>query len=301
MTSGSTTQNQHGNQAKRRNHTVPKALLKRWLTEADGKLGHWVLDCKSGDIDFRLGSEASFAIRDFVYVPIRSHNGAAPYRDETVEDWFSLGENDLALVTDWILKKEPIEHRTKAVGRLLQAVIALGFRSAYEYDTMARAVKSTNQMLSNEEVARLVVDSFKKTYTGKLRQFANWDYAIVEAPEEPLLVCDRPMFDMTVSNSQEELLVVPLTPFLMLTATAPSDRARTGPSWTQGAVASANIVSLANHLSVERARQFVVGALDQLKKIQPRFLHGAFESRKATDGLVIQGRTFGMRVPTSEF
>ena len=70
MTSGKITKNQQGRSAKRRNHTVPKALLKHWRTAVDGTVGYWVLDCDTGQVAFKPGSEASFAVSEFRYVPV---------------------------------------------------------------------------------------------------------------------------------------------------------------------------------------------------------------------------------------
>ena len=301
MASESITKNQQGKPAKHRNHTVPKALLKRWLTAFDGNVGHWVLDCDSGQIEFKPGAEASFAISEFRYVPVRTPDGQAQYRDETVEDWFSRGENDLALITDCLLKKESLADRGNAVGGLIQAAILLGFRSAYEYEMFERVMTSADPSLADDEIARRVVDHFRSTYSRKLKQFATWDYQIVPNPGESLLVCDRPMFDMTVHRLGQGMLVIPLAPSLMLVATPPSERSRKSLSFTVSDKTSSQIVTLANRFSVERARRFVVGLPDQLKAIQPAFATSALEARKATDQIVFEDTTLRGRVSISEF
>lgn len=283
------TWNCQGKPAKHRNHTVPKALLKRWLTEVDGTVGHWVLDCETGQIAFHRGAEASFAIREYRYVPVREPDGQAAYRDETIEDWFSLGENDLALITDRLLKKESLANREKATGGFIQAAILLGFRSAYEYEVFEHIVNSANPLLTNHEIARFVLDHFRTTYSQKLRQFYNWDYQIVPSPEQSLLVCDRPMFDMTVHRLRQQMIVIPLAPSLMLVASPPSDRSRRSFSLTISDKSSSKVAILANQFTVERARQFVVGLPDQLKKVQPAFAAQVFQTRKATDQVVFEG------------
>jgi hypothetical protein len=287
-----TIKNQRGKPAKRRNHTVPKAILKRWLTQVGGHVGHWVLDCTTGQISFKVGTEASFAVSEFRYVPVRTPAGQAPYRDEFVEDWFSRGENDLALITDRLLENRSLQETGSAAGGFIQAAILLGFRSAYEYEMLEQLLTSTDSSLVEDEISRRVVDHFKSTYSSKLRQFANWNYQVIPSATDPLLICDRPMFDMTTHRLKQDMLVIPLAPSLMLVATPPSDRARKNLKLTVSDRTSSKIVTLANEFTVERARQFVVGFHDQLKVIQPRFDTSEFQKRKATDRLVLEPQRY---------
>lgn len=289
--------NKQGVNAKRRNHTVPKALLKRWQLPHEDNVGHWVLDCTCGEISFKQGGEASFAISDYLYVPVRRVGEQNPYRDESVEDWFSKGENDLALCTDQLLAGGTSLNKSKAIPGLIQAAILLGFRSAYEYEMLGRVIVSHKPKSSQEEVAKLIVDHFKDTYSQKLRQFANWDWQTVSVEEEKLLICDRPMFDMTVHKNPQDLLAIPLAPTLMLFATPPCDRSRSGLTFVVGNKTSSKLISIANYYTVERARQFVVGSLEQLTLIKEEFTPSKFKARKATDQLVIQGSTFQKRLP----
>lgn len=282
------TKNLRGHSAKHRNHTVPKALLKRWLTEYNGRKGHWVLDCRTGHIAFHIGSKASFAISEFRYVPVRKTVGKKPYRDESLEDWFSQGENALARITDHLLEKQLLPSHGNVVGDFIQSAILLGFRSAYEYEILANVLTSADPSLAEDEIGRLVVDHFRSTYAHKLDQFSNWDYQVVPAPSESLLVCDRPMFDMTVHRLGQEMLVIPLAPSLMLIATPPSDRLRKELRFTVSDKTTSKIVTLTNHFTVERARQFVIGLPEQLKEVQPRFATSSFNQRKATDRLVVE-------------
>ncbi len=300
MIPGLVTTNQHGKPAKRRNHTVPKALLKRWLAEVDGTQGHWVLDCDTGKVTFKPGTEASFAISEFRYVPVRAPKGQTPYRDETVEDWFSQGENDLARITDHILNKQSLGGRDNAVGGFIQAAILLGFRSAYEYEMLESVMLSKEPQLPGDEIGRRVVDHFRAAYSHKLTQFANWDYLVIHNPGEALLVCDRPMFDMTIHRLRQEMLVIPLAPSLMLVATPPSDRGRQSLSFSVSDKSTREIATLANRFAVERARQFIVGRRDQLEAVQHSIVSSAFQTRKADDQFVIEGEGFSERVSVSE-
>lgn len=275
------TKNQSGQNAKRRNHTVPKCLLKRWLTHLDGSSGHWTLDCAGNYVFFHAGKDAEFAIRDYRYVPVRSSQDGNAYRDESLEDWFAQGENDFASVTDRILAGEQIKASEGSFGGFLQAAILLGFRSWYEYTIAEQELKSRRPDLSDEQRECMIVDGFKKVYSSKLHQFKNWDYMLISKLSEPLLLCDRPLFDMTVSSPPQDCLFIPLAPDLLLIGTAPGDSTRDTAifSFTTGS----NMARRANEMTVERAREFIVGTEAQLIALMPKFTPGKFNGRKATD------------------
>lgn len=290
MSAGSITQNKTGKNAKRANHTVPRALLKRWLTTVNGLEGCWYLDCATGAIRFELGNKASFAISEYRYVPIRMPEDGAPYRDESIEDWFSTGENDLARITDLVLQRQSLQGLDGAGGGFLQAAILLGFRSSYEYQCLEDALITFDSGLSTDEVARRVLDQFRKTYSRKLREFSNWEYQIVCTPDVPLLVCDRPMFDMTLHEEKMDILMIPLAPTLLMFAKPPEDRDSKHLKLTISTEPNENLARLSNIFSVKRARGFVVGALEQLQAIQPEFFGSKFANRKATDRIVVESK-----------
>lgn len=288
MSAGSTTQNRLGKNAKHANHTVPKALLKRWLTTVNGQEGLWYLDCATGAIRFELGKKASFAISEYRYVPVRASAEGAIYRDESIEDWFSTGESDLARITDLVLQGQSLQGLDASGGGFLQAAILLGFRSSYEYQLLEDALIASDPDMSMDAVARRVLDQFRKTYSLKLREFSNWDYQIVRTPDVPLLVCDRPMFDMTLHEQRLEILTIPLAPTLLMFATPPKDRDSKHLTLTISTKLDENLARLSNISTAERARGFVVGRLDQLQAIQPEFLGNKFENRRATDRIVVE-------------
>ena len=290
MLTNNITLNADGKPAKRNNHTVPKALLKRWLTTHQGQIGHWVLECTSNQVSFKPGSEARFAISDYRFVPVREDDGTTPYRDEAVENWFSRGENDLALITDLLLRKAPLPQNTGAIGGFVQAVILLGYRSAYEYLLQERLLGSTDASLSEWALGRKVVDHFRRTYSQKLEQFKNWDYRLFFCTDEQVLVCDRPLFDMTVHHSKTEMLLIPLSPSLILVASPPKDRSRKDLTLTTADLKSSGIAALANKFTIERARQFVIGTPELLLAIQSSFHPEAFAARMASDQVVRSGR-----------
>lgn len=272
-----------GESAKHKNHTVPKGLLKRWLAENEGKKGYWVLDCNSGTVQFRKGENASFAIKEFRYVPVRYTKEGTAYRDEWLENWFSLGESDLAAVIDKVVADKIDAVTDKVRTGFITAVIMLGFRSAYEFSCVESLLRDRSPDSSDEEIGRDVVDHFASLYATKLAQFKNWDFKLFNGMDEPLLLGDRPLFDMTVTASKQQGMLIALTPDHFLSGTPPEDPTRTTMSfaWLKGA--GGKMAAQLNHMTAERARQFIVGEKEQLIALQPHFSEQKFTERKSKD------------------
>jgi hypothetical protein len=239
------------------------------------------LDCQANQAYFYASQDADFAIREYGYVPVRESADGEQYRDQSLEDWFSQGENDFSLITDRILAGEPSRVPAGAYGGFLQAAILLGFRSRYEYTCVEQELKNRRPGLTDEERSRLVIDAFKALYSAKLHQFKHWDYMLISNLSEPLLVCDRPLFDMTVSSAPDDCVFLPLAPDLLLVGTPPQDPARN--SATFELAKGGNLARQANEMTVERAREFLVGTKAQLVALMPRFTAEKFQERKARD------------------
>lgn len=284
--------NQYGGKAKRQNHTVPRGLLKHWMCEKDGDEGHWVLDVPTASISFWPGKKAKFAISEYQYVPVRTPTNAGPYRDQEVEDWFMVGETDLAIVIEGLVKGTPLTNTSKSFASFIQAAILLGYRSAYEYDVLGRDFASKHPNESPVEIAVRVVDAFKTTYSVKLQQFSNWDYQILTDQPEPLMICDRPLFDMTIHRSGTPVLEIPLTPSMLMVATPPQDPNRRGFTFQVLNHSAKKLTDLANKFTVERARQFVVGHPEQLRAVQHMFAPQKLADRMKTDRMLVVVGTF---------
>lgn len=282
------TTNLAGKSAKHKNHTVPKGLLKRWLAENEGKKGYWVLDCNSGTVQFRKGENASFAIKEFRYVPVRYTKEGTAYRDEWLEDWFSHGESDLAAVTDQILKGQYDAIKDKARDSFIGAAIMLGFRSAYEFSCLETLIREENPDCSDESIGRQVVDHFRSLHATKIQQFESWSFTLHGPTKEPLLIGDRPLFDMTLTASNQQGVYIPLTPEILLVGRPSNDpNFKKNKRITSIESVSQELTPIANNMTVERARQFIVGKKEQLLALRPRFIQQTFAERKSQDSFVV--------------
>jgi len=273
-----------GKPAKRRNHTVPKCLLKNWLEINGKKVGHWVLDCESGEIKFHEGGEANFAVSEYIYVPSRHQNGK-DYRDESLEDWFSGGEDKLSKIIDALRKGNAI--KPENVYEFIESVIALGFRSSYEIEEFKKILTSRSKESCRHSTDEYVFHYLKKIYKAKISQCKNWDYIILTGVSEKLLICDRPTYDMSVGESPEDALAIPLAPDLLLFGSPPKDHTREN-STLSVIETKGNFAQNQNAMTIMRARKFIVGQHEQLQRIKHLFTSDEFEKRKKKDSFVIQ-------------
>lgn len=275
--------NAEGKPAKRRNHTVPKAILKNWLIDADENPHHLLLVCNSAEVKKHVGKEAGFAITDWRYVPINDKGDAGAHRDESLEDWFSKGENYLASVTQKIRSESSSISRDEFSG-LIGAAVALGFRSSYEYGLMEKLVLTLDPALTSNEACCEVVQYFKSLYEKKITQFKDWDFNFFMSPKKKLFIGDRPLFDMTLHRLNAKAVSIPLAPNLLMVGVPPQT-----PGKQSFAVSEYNgsLFEQTNAMTVKIAREFIVGSsVAELSALLPMFEPEAFNSRKAEDSLV---------------
>ena len=113
---------------KRRNHEVPKGLLKNWLSSRGVDEGFHYVDLSTHDLRFEKGKEAKFAITDYLYVPERKEGK----RDDALENWFSVDENGLAqFARSAAAGKLQSFKNPKFLNQAIRGCIALGSRNAY--------------------------------------------------------------------------------------------------------------------------------------------------------------------------
>lgn len=236
---------------KRRNHEVPKGLLKNWLGSEAGHEGAHYIDLSSGVLKFEKGKEAAFAVTDYLYVPERP-NGE---RDDALEDWFSIDENGLALfalsAATGALKSFT---NLKMINQAIRACIALGSRSAYGMYMATSVIGSTTGSRHEAAVANVF-----RSIGHKFKTFSTWEFLVLYNLPVPLLISERPFVDFTTRRI--DMVAMPLAPRALLLGTPPDQTSgsmmplRVGPAGPQ----HHRVVEMYNDASVEMARQWIVG------------------------------------------
>lgn len=264
---------------KRRNHEVPKGLLKQWLGSSASKDGLHYVDLSDGSLKFEPGREAAFAITDYLYVPQRSDGE----RDDSLEDWFSVDENGLALFAQ-SAATATLESFTnqKMINQAIRACIALGSRSAYGM-YMAMSVIEPESGSHHEAAVDIVLQSIGQRF----KLFSTWKFLILHDLPIPLLISERPFLDFTHRGSN--MVAMPLAPRVLLLGT-PSDppggpmmqlaAGRAGPEHQR-------IARMVNQMSVEMARQWMVGGTrGELEAIQHELTPEKVLERRQTDRVI---------------
>lgn len=270
-----------GKIVKRRNHEVPKGLLKNWSGSEDGDEGLHYVDLSSGVLKFEKGKEAAFAVTDHLYVPQRL-NGE---RDDALEDWFSIDENGLALFAR-SAATGALESFTnqKMINQAIRACIALGSRSAYGmYMTMSVMEPTTG---SHHEVA---VANILNSIAHKFKAFSTWKFLVLYGLPIPLLISERPFIDFTTRGF--DMVAMPLAPRALLLGTPPD---QAGGSTMQLGVGPAGpqhhrVAEMYNRASVEMARQWMVGGTrSELEAVQAELTPERVLARRRTDRVIIE-------------
>jgi hypothetical protein len=237
---------------KRRNHEVPKGLLKSWLGRENGKGGFHYIDLSTGALCFEEGREASFAITDYIYVPQRV-NGE---RDDALEDWFSIDENGLAVFSQKAAAGTLASFTNeKLIKQAIRACIALGNRSAY---SMFMAITASGAADSSPH--EFAVANILRSTGQKFRAFSTWDFLVLYNLPVPLLISERPFLDFTPRG--HDMVVMALGPRSLMIGTPCDDPSRRQMSIGVGPAKPehARIATMHNHMSVEMARQWVVAS-----------------------------------------
>ncbi len=265
---------------KRRNHEVPKGLLKNWLGRAGSEEGLHHIVLSSGDIRFEKGREAKFAITEHIYVPERV-NGE---RDDWLENWFSIDENGLAAFSQSAAAGTLASFTNeKLINQAIRACIALGHRSAYGMFMTMSAMEAVNGSLHETAVANVL-----HSIGQKFRVFSTWQFMVLYDLPVPLLISERPFLDFT--SRGQNMVAMPLGPRSLMLGT-PNDnpsvskiQLRVGPA----APEHHRIAKMHNHASVEMARQWIVAeSRAELDAVHSELTTEKVLSRRRTDRVIL--------------
>lgn len=253
---------------KRRNHEVPRGLLKNWIGLRGPDRGFHYWDLHDFKYKFEKGKQAQFAITEYLYVPqIKSGE-----RDDALEDWFSVDENGLAFFAR-AAQTGQLENngKPKLLSKAIRACVALGSRSAYQFYCVGTQLARHEEVAKTSTVHLAVVQNAWKFSAAKFREFMNWDFLVLYDLPVELLVNERPFSDWSMTTPPIERVTMPLGPTALLIGYPPANRNRKEAvlewyrSTDEGRIAeiARRIVEPHNHLIVVTARQWIVSRTEQ--------------------------------------
>lgn len=260
---------------KRRNHEVPKGLLRNWLAQDGSKQGLHFIDLSNGKLCFEQGRNANFAITDFLYVPERD-NGE---RDDALEDWFSVDEDGLAHFARGAENGSLGSLSEKRLNQAIRACIALGHRSAYG---MYMRMLALGPITGSPHVT--AVDSVLSSIGHKFQAFRNWDFMVLHDLPVSLLISEQPFMDLT--HRETEGVMIPLGPRSLMLGTPPAtaNRSEMQIGVQRATPAHRRIAEMHNQFAIEMARQWVVaGTGAELSAIASNLTPEKVMIRRKTD------------------
>jgi hypothetical protein len=270
------------NNSKRRNHEVPKGLLKNWIDRTQNKTGHHYFDIDKQAQKFEEGNKAKFAITDYLYVPF----DAKGERDDTLENWFSIDENGLAIFSSAFQNGDinSIKNNQLYINQAIRSCIALGYRSAFHFYKTSETISRNDQIAANAMHHEMVQNAWR-VYELKFKQFRNWDFMVLYNLPIDLLINERPFHDWTLKGDGFECVSMPIAPSALLIGTAPPDKSRESLTFSCRASADKrDFCERHNHFVIETARQWVVSKTpEQMQMICGELTRSKVEERKKKD------------------
>lgn len=271
------------NKPKRNNHEVGRSFLGPWKDPGLPNNGIWLLDLETQKIESR-SKDATFAVHSYLYVP--SVNGQ---RDDRAEDWLAGAEHALAQFIQRIAKKDfatPISAANYA--KVLLGLFSLSYRSGFEIKELERQLREDeslrNQMgvATEEDIHRTVVENMINVITLQVEQFIGGGAQVLFNCKAPILICDRPGFDMDVRSIP--FAVVPLGPNAMIMIEKPGEgRLPLGISWIEHD-GNTRLIEMLNDFTIKRARSWVVASTkEQLERIRSEFTADKIKERAEKD------------------
>lgn len=265
---------------KRRNHEVPKGLLKNWIGQEGGKEGLHYVDLSTGALHFEEGREANFAITDYIYVPERFDG----VRDESLENWFSVDENGLAVFAQKAAAGTLASFTNqKLINQAIRACIALGSRSAYGMYMAMTAIPLDTGSLHEAAVANIL-----RSIGQKFTAFKTWNFIVLYNLPVPLFVSEKPFLDLTFRGIDMVSMALGPRSLMMGTPSDEPDRLQMSLGVGPGGPAHARIANMHNHATIEMARQWIVGgSRSELEAILPELTPEKVLTRRKTDRVIV--------------
>lgn len=259
--------NKKKDKPKRKNHEVGKSLLKSWRDTQQPGEGIWLFDLETQKIELR-SKDATFAIHSYLYVP--SIDGE---RDDSVEDWLAETENQLANFIQRIDTRDfqkPIA--AKDLITVVHGLLALSYRSGYEIKHLQKILKSDQNLrdqmgiTSEDDIHRAVVDNMVNRIKLQAQQYIGGAVQIIFDCKTPILICDRPGFDVDARGFP--FAVIPIRADAVVMIEKPGGKLPAGLSWTPDN-GQTTVVEMLNLFTIKRARSWVVATTkEQLESIK---------------------------------
>ena len=183
----------------RRNHTIPRFMLRYWVDKALPYEAIHVYDIRKQRqyVSSGKGKKGfSFAIENDLYVHTASGDRAVG-----LEKWFAGLEGALSRFARQVHeRREPIEFEAQGATQTMMAAIGLAWRSAYNLRKIKAAIEAGPDLIaevsrSAEDPAKTILENVVHAVTENVGRVSPSEMTIILAPDEgSWLLSDRPSF-----------------------------------------------------------------------------------------------------------
>lgn len=264
---------------KKNNHQVTRALLEYWQTTRKNSSVIWSFDVTKQEKKFFQGSKASFAIVEYLYVPLQEDGS----RNDDLENEFAGDEGSLGHLLKAANGRSTRKPSYRTLKKGIRSCVSLGFRSSY-YAYRAMSLLAQHGVDSGN-LHRMAIETMRKTLQAKYEQFANWRFVIITGLKEDLLINEQLFRDWTVHRNPHNFITMALGPRAMLVGT-PSPDNRFAVAWGNANQAPVNVANH-NQFTIDTARHFIVAASEvQLDAVIPLLTSELVTERMSSDRVV---------------
>jgi hypothetical protein len=298
------------NQVKKNNHEVTRAYLQQWMTNDTSPGLNW-LDLtglhKSDGASIasfeparskkrKTRALANFAVQNFLYVPLLNEK-----RNDSLEDELARYENQMMRLCRAKTIKEIEVIGIKQIELAIMGCLTHAARDAYNWLglhdglTTRIAVNRGAPAAFRPAVHKQLVQNARSLFDQYRRLIPHWEWTIFCNVSTPLLVSERPCFDMRFRAGQtENFITMPLSPHSFLFG-YPAKNDRGSIEMKDLKDTKHSVGERLNVMTIERARQWIVGSsASQVSDLMERFTYDEFSKRVSTDskiGIAARPRT----------
>jgi hypothetical protein len=242
----------------KKNHTIPKVILKQWVSDQEGRQGVFIYDIDKGREYFSSsngGRAFSFAITNYLYVP-----DIDGIKHPNLEKWKSGLESILATFIQRIKNKQVtgLANNNKEIAQILMSVISLDASSQYDIEMGYKFLEDNPEyknLISDKperEVKILLLENIVNSVAETVGGYEAIDFTLCTiADEDEFIYCDRPLIDKPF----DETSFIVLTKKILL-----AYKATKGISTILYRDCNPLLVNTINEIMAERSRKWMIAS-----------------------------------------
>jgi len=269
----------------KKNHYIPKVILKHWASKGSKYDGVHVYEIESQSNSFSTangGSGFSFAIVNDLYVPIIDGE-----RVVSAEKWLSGLEAEIGKTLPQITVGGDIRYDSlSSAAKFIMALLSLEFRSEYLLKKFKETIDSDSKIQefvgkkNGRTTNQIVVENIVNSVDEHFRRLTPIQMTIFQTTSSEFIISDRPVLDESYVGQR----IVVLTPQIAVAITQGSQ-----PYEYKYVTAKDELVHSINEFIAINARSWIAAKTEStLKRYQPLIGSDRWTKARDTEKIVTQ-------------